>query len=87
MPVLIIETEIMKQNHDEFINTVRILLDRFRKSRGCEGYQLNRDFENENLFQLISTWQMQQDLDAHASSADFVVLQGAIEVELSATRS
>jgi quinol monooxygenase YgiN len=75
-----IHVEVKKNKFEEFLNTLTTLKKRFSQSRGCIGYHLGRDLENENLFQLIGEWRTQEDYDKHVNSPEFEILQGAIRV-------
>ncbi len=80
MIVTMTRVEIKENKRDEFVETMKTLMDRFRKAKGCIGYRLNRDLENENGYALIGEWRSIEDCDGHLKSSDFEVLQGAITV-------
>jgi quinol monooxygenase YgiN len=78
--VTMTHVEIKENKGDEFVEAMKMLIDRFRRAKGCIGYRLNRDLENENAYELIGEWQSLEDCERHLSSPDFEVLQGAITV-------
>lgn len=80
MLVTMTRVEIKESKRDEFVETMKTLISRFRKTKGCIGYRLDRDLENVNAYELIGEWQSLEDCDAHLKSPDFEVLQGAVTV-------
>jgi quinol monooxygenase YgiN len=75
-----VRVEIKENKGDEFVETMKTLISRFRKAKGCIDYRLNRGLENDNSYELIGEWQSLEDCDGHMRSPDFEVLQGAITI-------
>ncbi len=78
--ISMIQVEVKKNKHDEFLNTLTTLKKRFNQARGCTAYHLGRDLENENLFQLTSEWRTLEDYDTYLNSLEFEILQEAIQI-------
>ena len=71
---------IKPENHKEFLQTLNSLIGRIRGGKGCLGYNLYRDVENDNDFVIVEEWETQADLDNHLRSDRFGVLLGALNL-------
>ncbi len=65
---------------DEFVKSMRSFARRIRKEKGCLGYSVYRDFEDENTYSLVGEWQTRQAMDKHFKAHVFEVLVGAARV-------
>ena len=48
--------------------------------KGCLGYSVYRDHENENTYSLVGEWKTRQAMEKHFKTYDFEVLIGAARV-------
>jgi quinol monooxygenase YgiN len=53
---------------------------RIRKQKGCLGYSVYRDSDNENTYILVGEWKTRQAMVKHFQTFDFEVLIGAARV-------
>ena len=72
--------EIKPYKTDEFVSSMCSLSPKIRKEKGCLGYSLYRDHENENTYSLVGEWETRQALEKHFKTNDFEVLIGAARV-------
>ena len=75
-----IKIEIKPYKADEFVKSMRSFSHRIRKEKGCLGYSLYRDHENENAYCLIGEWKTRQTMEKHFQTQNFEVLTGAARV-------
>ena len=72
---------VVKENKiDEFIESLRSLSIGFRKENGCADFNLYRDTEKENTFNVISEWKTRPAMDKHFKNKNFEVMIGATKV-------
>ena len=67
----------MPRKRQELKQTLLCLADDMRKTKGCLGYYLYQDLENEDTLCLIQEWESQKDFDAYLDSDLFHILIGA----------
>ncbi len=65
---------------DEFVKSMRSFSRRIHKEKGCLGYSVYRDHENENTNIMVGEWKTRQAMEKHFHSPDFEVLIGAARV-------
>ena len=65
---------------EEFDKSIRLFSRRIRKEKGCLGFSVYRDHENENTYSLVGEWKTRQAMDKHFKTHDFEVLIGATRV-------
>ncbi len=80
MHIYQIKIEIKPYKSDEFTKSMRSLSPKIRKQKGCLGYSVYRDSENENTYTLVGEWKTRQDMERHFRTQDFEVLIGAARV-------
>ena len=68
------------ENRNEFLQTVRPLLDPIRNEKGCMAYRVFVDATDENSSLLVGEWQTHEDWNHHIQSHGFEVLLGAVTV-------
>jgi quinol monooxygenase YgiN len=64
----------------ELLQTILSLLGPIRKEKGCRACHSYLNLEDENDFILVEEWDTQTDFETHASSEEFHVLLGALNV-------
>ena len=75
-----LKIEIKPYKADEFVKSMCSFSHRIRKEKGCLGYSVYRDHENENTYSLVGEWKTLQALEKHFKTHDFEVLIGAARV-------
>jgi quinol monooxygenase YgiN len=75
-----IKIEIKPYKSDEFVNSMRSVLTKICKQKGCLGYNVYRDSEKENTYILIGEWKTRQAMEKHFQTNDFEVLIGGARV-------
>ena len=75
-----IKIEIKPYKSDQFVKSMRSFSRRIRKEKGCLGYSVYRDHENENTYSLVGEWKTRQAMEKHFQTHDFEVLIGAARV-------
>ena len=80
MHICQLKIEIKPYKTDEFVKSMRSFSRRIRKEKGCLGYNVYRDHENEDTYSLVGEWKTRQAMDKHFQTRDFEVLIGAARV-------
>jgi len=75
-----IKIEVKPYKLDEFVNSMRSFSRRIRKEKGCLGYSVYRDHENENTYSLVGEWNTRQAMEKPFKTHEFEVLIGAARV-------
>ena len=75
-----IKIETKPYKSDEFVNSIRSFSRKIRKEKGCLGYSVYRDHENESTYSLVGEWKTLQAMEKHFQTHDFEVLIGAARV-------
>ncbi len=65
---------------EEFIKTMRSLSAKIRKEKGCAGYKVYQDSEEENTFTVVGEWKTHQAMENHFQTKNYEVLLGAARV-------
>ena len=65
---------------DEFVKSMRSFARKIRKEKGCLGYSVYRDFENENTYCVVGRWKTGPAMQKHFKTQNFEVLIGAAKV-------
>jgi quinol monooxygenase YgiN len=68
------------QNRQEFIQTVKHILQPIKAAKGCRSFNVYVDTDDENSSLLVSEWDTEDDLNNHLKSEDFAILRGVISV-------
>ena len=76
MVVVIMEMRAQPGKGLELIQTLRALIESIRKEKGCLGYEVLKNIENETHFCLVEHWESRKDLDDHRRSDRFAILMG-----------
>ncbi|HJZ04526.1 MAG TPA: putative quinol monooxygenase [Patescibacteria group bacterium] len=63
MIITTLRIKVRPEKRDEFLKTVRGILEPTRVEPGCIRYQFYQDIENENAFILVEEWETKEDLD------------------------
>ena len=77
MVIVIIKMNALPKNCLELKQTLLALNAPVRKEKGCLIQNVFQDIENDNVFNVIQTWQSRQDLDEHIRSDTFNLLIGS----------
>ena len=80
MLVYHIKIVIKAHKTDEFVDNICTLSHGFREEKGCFGYSVYRDIENENTYRLVGEWKTRKAMEKHFQTHDFEVLIGAARV-------
>ena len=75
-----IKVEIKPYKPDEFVKSMRSLLSKIRKEKGCIGFNLYRDSDRDNSYIVVGEWKTHQAMEKHFKTQDFEVLIGATRV-------
>jgi len=75
-----LKIELKPYKADEFDETMHAFSRRICKEKGCLGYSVFRDSENENTYSLVGEWKTLQAMGKHFKTHDFEVLIGAARV-------
>lgn len=67
---------VFPEKQKEVLQTLLSIVVPYRKEKGCLGYGIYNDIEDENAFIMISEWESRQLLDQHMRSDRFGVLLG-----------
>lgn len=65
---------------DEFVKSMRSLVRRIRKDKGCLGHSVYRDSEKENTYSVVGEWQTRPAMEKHFKTQNFEVFIGAARV-------
>ncbi len=76
MVVVIMEMRAIPEKCLELKQTLKALIETTRNEKGCLGYDVFEDIENNNNFCLVERWASRKDLDDHQRSERFAVLMG-----------
>jgi quinol monooxygenase YgiN len=68
------------EKRNEFLQTIKQLLEPIKAAKGCLAFNLYVDAVDENSSLLVSEWYSESDLNNHLRSNDFAILRGAIMV-------
>ena len=77
MVVVMMKMRALPEKCMELKQTLKALIEPNRNEKGCLGYDVFEDIENENHFCLIQRWKRRKDLEAYQQSDRFSVLMGA----------
>ena len=75
-----IKIDVRQYKTDEFVKSMRSFSRRIRKQKGCLGYGVHRDAENENAYILVGEWKTRQAMEKHFQTQSFEVLIGVARV-------
>ena len=75
-----IKIDIKPYKMDEFVKSIHDLSSKIRKQKGCLGYTVYQDYEQENTYSVIGEWKTRQAMEKHFQTHDFEVLVGAVRV-------
>ena len=67
---------VLMEKQKEVMQTLLSMIELTGKEKGCQSYQVFRDIENLNIFNLFAEWNTREDLDHHLKSDRFGILLG-----------
>jgi len=76
MIVIRITMNVHPANQKELVQTLLSMMGPMEKEKGCLGYTIFYDIENNNLLTLFEEWRTRKDLDHYLRSEMFSVLLG-----------
>jgi len=76
----IIKVRARSEKRKELLQTAQALKAYTKKERGCLGYNVYQDPEDENTILFLGEWKTQNDLHLHMNSERFGVFVGASRV-------
>ena len=68
--------KVLPEKQKEVLLTLLALIKQPKKEEGCLSYAIFSDIEDKNVFNLISEWDTQQNLDQHKRSDRYSILLG-----------
>jgi quinol monooxygenase YgiN len=77
---MVVRMKVLPQKRKELLQTVKGLIQRTRKQKGCISCHFHQDIEDEDAFILVDEWETQDKLDNHLGSDHFGVLVGAMNL-------
>jgi quinol monooxygenase YgiN len=80
MVILTISVNAHPSKRNELLYSFRLIIDQTRQEKGCLSCRLSQDIENENLMNLVETWERRSYLDEHIRSDIFSALLGAAKL-------
>lgn len=76
MIIVRITLHVLPQKRKEVMQTLLSMIDPTAKEKGCLGYDVFRDIEDDNVFTLIEAWETREELEHHLRTDRFGVLLG-----------
>ena len=76
MIIVRITMKALMEKRTEMMQTLLSMIEPARKEKGCLGYDVFCDLEDNHVFSLIEEWEIREDLDRHLQSERFSVLLG-----------
>ena len=80
MRIYQLKIEIKPYKSDEFVNSMRLLLPKICKQKGCLDFSVYQDSEKENTYIVVGEWQTRQAMEKHFQTQEFELLIGAVRV-------
>src|SRR3954470_119189 len=68
------------ENRRELSQTISSLIEPLKNERGCLGYHIYKEADDENTFVLIGEWETPEAWNTHLISDNFAVLFGSISL-------
>lgn len=76
MIIVRIKIKALPEKRKEILQTLLSMTGAIRQEKGCRGYKIFQDIEDENTFCLVEEWENREDLEGHLRSNGFGVLLG-----------
>ena len=76
MIIVRITMKALMEKRMEMLQTLVSMIEPTGKEKGCLGYDVFCDLEDNHIFNLIEEWETSEDLDRHVRSERFSVLLG-----------
>ncbi len=77
MIVFKITMNVIPEKQLEIMQTLLPMIEPTAKKKGCLGFSVFSDIEDQNRLSLMGEWETRKDLDHHIASHQFSVLMGA----------
>ncbi|UCD33871.1 MAG: antibiotic biosynthesis monooxygenase [Desulfobacterales bacterium] len=71
-----ITMDVRPEKRKEFMQTLLSLIEPTRQEKGCRGYHVFQNIEDENFVSIIGEWETREDLNRHVRSDRFGILLG-----------
>jgi quinol monooxygenase YgiN len=78
--ILNIKVDVPVRNQKEFLQAALSIIRESRENYDCTSIKLNREIENENVFNIFSEWPMQRCIEEYIKSKNFGAMLGAINI-------
>jgi quinol monooxygenase YgiN len=76
MLIVRITMNVCPEKRKEVIQTLLSMIEPTRQEKGCLGYHVFQNTEDENYVSIIGEWETREDLDQHVRSDRFGILLG-----------
>jgi quinol monooxygenase YgiN len=76
MIIVRITLHVLPEKQKEVMQTLLSMIEPTAKEKGCLGYDVFRDIEDDNVLTLIEAWENREELEHHLRSDRFGVLLG-----------
>lgn len=87
MITLIVKVDVKSDRLFDFIDETKIASSRaMQYERGCKGYTINKDADNENGIILIEQYASQTDIDNHKTTEHFLTWRANVEDMMNSPR-
>lgn len=80
MVIYQLRVEIKPYKPDEFIDSMNSILQKIRKTKGCEDFRVYGDTEKEGTYAVVGQWKSRKDMQKHFKTKEFEFLIGAARV-------
>jgi quinol monooxygenase YgiN len=80
LPICIFKFVLKQYKSEEFIKSLHSFASKAREQKGCLGFNLYQDSENENKYSLIGEWKTERAMEKYFRSNEYVLLLGAARV-------
>ena len=80
MVILTISVNARSSKRNELLSACRSVRDKTRQEKGCMGFGISQDMDNENIIHIEQTWERRSSLDEHLRSEIFSALLGAAKL-------
>jgi quinol monooxygenase YgiN len=75
-----LKIEIKPYKPDEFVDSLRSLMTRIRREKGCLDFRVCQDSEEENTYLLLAEWKTRKAMEKHFKTHEFELLIGTAKV-------
>jgi quinol monooxygenase YgiN len=80
---IVAEFVVKKDKVEEFLTTIKPLVEESNKEAGCIKYELHKNFNEDNKFAMMEEWKDQTAIDFHNSSKHFTTILPQLDAFMS----